>query len=100
MPTFVGKTFKTGDVTFTVLKSETFPANKVSSRYKMILSFRAGLLVAVGFRGICIPNITYDKGVVRLTEVSVNGTVLSRPSDISRALGIEDPMVPYPLREV
>lgn len=96
----IGKRFRTGNITFTVLEAENYPASRVSKRYHMILSFRPNLLVAVGFRGICIPNITYDKGVVRLTRVEVNGQVFNRPKDISEALGIKDPMVPYPLREM
>jgi len=95
-----GKKYQTGKVTFTVLEGENFPAGKVSPRYKDILAFRSGLLVAVGFRGICIPNITYDKGVVRLLRVEVGGQVFNRPGDISRAIGVEEPMVPYQLREV
>ena len=96
----IGKKYRTGKVTFTVLGAETYPAGKVSKRYKMILSFRSGLLVAVGFRGICIPNITYDKGVVRLTEIEVNGEIFNSPSTISSVLEIKDHMVPYPLREI
>ncbi|TAN33389.1 hypothetical protein EPN28_02465 [Patescibacteria group bacterium] len=55
------------------------------------------MIVAVGYRGICIPNITTDGGVVRLTKVEVDGKTFNRPKDISQALGIERPMRAYPL---
>ena len=96
----IGKYFRTGKTTFRVVEGESFPANRVSKRYKSILSFRPGLLVACGFRGVCIPNITRPRGVVRLTKIDIDGQVYDRPSTISQALGMKDPMVPYPLREL
>lgn len=95
-----GKQFAAGLVKFMVLEAETFPAPKVSKQYKGILGFKPGLLVAVGFRGTCIPNITGGNGVVRLTKIEVSGEIFDRPGTISKALGIEKPMVPYPLREL
>ena len=95
-----GKKFRTADTTFTVLEAETYPAPKVSGQYKGILAFKPGLLVAVGFRGTNIPNITGGNGVVRLTKIEVNGETFDRPSTISKVLGIEKPMTAYPLSEL
>ena len=100
MDQLTGRNFQVAETTFRVLGAEVFPAAEVSARYKGILAFKPGLLVAVGFRGTCIPNITGEDGVVRLTSIEINGNVFDRPSTISKALGIEKPMVAYPLQEL
>lgn len=96
----LNKKFRAGNTTFVVLEAESYPASKVSRRYRAVLGFKPGLLVAVGFRGICIPNITGHKGVTRLTKIEANGEVFDRPGDISKVLGVERPMTPYPIREL
>jgi len=92
--------FRTAGTTFKVLEVENYPAMKVSRHYRGILAFKPGILVAVGFRGTCIPNITSVGGVVRLTKVKVDDKTYDHPRAISEALGIELPMVPYPLEEL
>ena len=95
-----GSKFRTAKTTFKVVEAETYPATKVSRRYKGILAFKPGFLVAVGFRGTCIPNITGGNGVVRLTKIEVDGEIFDRPSTISEVLGVERPMTPYQLRQL
>ncbi len=94
----VGKKFRTGEIGFKILEIEPYSKRLVSDRYKKILAFREGFLVAVGFRGTLIPNITLKDGVVRLTKIEISGQVFDRPKVISAALGIEEAMQPYELR--
>lgn len=93
----VGSWFCAGAVAFLVLGIEPYPAARVSARYKEILSIQSGMLVAVDYRGTCIPNITVNGGVVRLTKVLINGKTIQRPGAISKALGITRPMCAYSL---
>lgn len=94
----VGRKFRTGEVDFKVLEIKPYSNRLVSDRYKKILAFREGFLVAVGFRGTLIPNITLKGGVARLTKIEINGQVFDRPKAISAALGIKEAMQPYELR--
>jgi hypothetical protein len=89
----VGKQFRTGRVTFTVLSVKPYPEEKVSDRYKSILDFREGLLVAVKYHDTCLPNVTLKGGVAQLTRIKVGDQEFSRPGEISKALGIKLPMV-------
>lgn len=95
-----GSRFTTGSVTFTVVDAETYAKPRVSNRYREILAFKPGFLVAVSHRGTCIPNITGTNGVARLTAVEVDGKIFNRPGAISQALGVDTPMKPYALREL
>jgi hypothetical protein len=93
----VGKIFRVNGVEFRVIAIDPYPKSRVSERYKAILSFRPGLLVAVPYRGILIPNITLSKGVVRLIEVEVDGEVYKTPKTISQALKVLEAMCSYDL---
>lgn len=96
----IGKKYRIGDVTFEILNVEEYPLEKVSERYKELLKFRPGHLVAVMYRGTLIPNITVDDGVVRIREVSVDGKAYDRPGAISAAIGIDEAMYAYEITEV
>lgn len=79
---------------FTVLGAEAYPASKVSKRYKPILDFKPGLLVAISYRGALIPNITMEGGVVRITKIELKDKAYDRPHAISQAIGIKEDMIP------
>ncbi|HEY4493033.1 MAG TPA: hypothetical protein VJB98_00190 [Candidatus Paceibacterota bacterium] len=100
MKNLTGKAFRTNGTTFTILATEAYPTDRISDRYVELVGFGPGQLVAVPYRGICIPNITQNDGVMRLTKVEVNGQTYDRPKAISTALGVSQPMHPYPLSEV
>lgn len=87
-------------VEFEVLETENYPADKVSKQYKLILGFDPKTLVAVGYRGINIPNITFKDGVVRLLKIRVGGEIFDRPKAISNALNIKEPMTSYKLERI
>lgn len=93
----VGDVFQVNGVSFQVLEIEPYPEEKISPRYKAILKFGPGLVVAVLYRGILIPNITLKGGVVRLTKVEIDGKIFVGPKAISEALWIKRAMYPYPL---
>lgn len=87
--------------TFTVIDVESFPANKISERYKKILGYIPAKLVAINYRGILIPNlITEVTGVFRLKRVLVNNIEFKTPKAISKALGIETDFFPYNITEI
>ncbi len=95
-----GRSYKAGKVTFKVLEGEDYPAKKVSDRYAKILNIKAGCLVGVKFHSTVITNITYDKGVVRLNKIEVDGKVIDKAGKISEALGVDAPLIPYDLSEL
>ncbi len=97
----IGNFYKTKDgVEFQVLDAEFYSQRTVSFRYKRILDFKPGLLVAVAYRGALIPNITMDGGVARLTKVEVNGETFDRPHAISTAIGVKDDMSSYFIKDI
>ncbi|MFA6383335.1 MAG: hypothetical protein WCX17_02840 [Parcubacteria group bacterium] len=84
---------------FQVMEIEPYPKEKVSKRYKEILKFRPGVLVAVPYRGILIPNITITGGAVRLLQVEVDGDIFKNPKAICEAIGVTEAMHPYDLKK-
>jgi hypothetical protein len=97
----VGSSYKLDNgIRFKVIDTELYPAREVSHKFKTILDFKAEHLVAISYRGTLIPNITLENGVVRLTKVEVDGKVFDRPGAISRALGIEEYLTAYDIKEV
>lgn len=97
----IGKQYKLPNgITFTLTEVKSYPKAEVSSRYKDILAFKPGYLVAISYRRALIPNITLEAGVARIMAVDVNGTMYKRPHAISMALGIKDDMSSYPIKEV
>jgi len=91
----VGTTYHLGNIAFQVLKTDPYPKSRVAKWYREILSFPPGVLVAVPYRGILIPNITTTDGVMRLIKVEVVGIVYSSPKAISEALGVKQSMHQY-----
>lgn len=87
-------------VKFTVAGIRNYPEAEVSDRYKGILAFNPGYLVAVSYRGSLIPNITLDEGVVRILAVVIDGKSLIHPHAISQALGVKESMTPYTIKKV
>ena len=100
MKKIIGKKYNFERVTFEVLAVDEYPAEKVSKRYKDVLKFRPGYLVAIDYRKTLIPNITVDDGVVRLTKVRIDSKVYSRPGAISSAIGITEAMHAYDIVEL
>ena len=97
----IGKNYKLANGTkFKVLNIEAYPEADVSKRYKQILDFKPGKIVAVAHRGTLIPNITLVDGIVRLTKVIVNNEIFDRPKAISQAIGVEEAMHPYEIKEI
>jgi hypothetical protein len=84
---------------FTVVQIKPYSRGEVSKRYKEILRFRSGVLVAVPYRGILIPNITITGGVVRLLQVEVDGEIFKTPKAICEAIGVTEAMHPYNLKK-
>ena len=82
---------------FTVIEVEFYPPVRVSKNYKMILDLGPNQLVAIGYRGTNIPNITTDQGVARLLKVEIGRSMFDRPGAISEALGIKEAMSPMVL---
>ncbi len=97
---YIGKKYAVGSVTFEIVDVEEYPADKVSEQYKDILKFRAGYLVAVTYRGIFIPNITVEHGVIRLNKILVTGRIYERPGAISEVLDIDESMYAYELTQL
>lgn len=92
------KRFHVNGMEFTVRRIEPYPREKVSERYKDVLKFQRGVLVAVSHRGTLIPNITLAGGVVRLLEIEVdNRGTCKNPKAICEALGVKEAMYPYDL---
>ncbi len=90
--------YRVNNIVFRVLDIEPYPRNKVSKQYLEIFNFPAGVLIAVLYRGILIPNITFTGGVVRLMKVKIiNGDVYNNPKAISEVLGVEKAMCSYDL---
>lgn len=97
----IGKQFKTANgVIFTILDVQSYPKSKVGERYKRILNFKPGLLVAISFRGTLIPNITLEGGVARLTSVEVDGNSINTTTAISAVVGVKEAMVAYSIKEL
>lgn len=84
-------------VQFKVTKIDPYPRSRISDRYREILYFPPGVLVAIPYRGTLIPNITLSKGVVRLLEVEVDGELYDNPKAISQTLKVEEAMYSYDL---
>lgn len=94
----VGRTFLSpSGRSFTIVKIEPYPANKISSRYREIHRQPLGVLVAVPYRGTLIPNVTVKGGVVRLTTVEIDGQLYKRPGEISTSLGVVEAFIGYPI---
>jgi len=98
--TVAGRTFKRGSTVFMVLGVQSYPRERIHSRFERVLRVPRGTLVAVSYRGTFIPNIVVQGGVVRLTRVAVLGSILSTPKAISEALGIKQDYHPYELQRV
>ncbi len=98
----VGTTFKTkAGVEFTIMNTEDFSERGVSARYKDVLDFSPGVLVAVAYRTALIPNYVLPSGdVARIHQVKIGDKILNKPLAISRAIGIEQAMVAYEVTEV
>lgn len=90
-------TYRVGKVTFRVLGIDPYPKGRVSTQHREVLGFPSGVLVAVPYRGILIPNVTLSDGVVRLTKVEVNGEAYSTPKAISEVLAVKKAMYQYDL---
>lgn len=94
------KRFHANGVEFMVRRIEPYPREKVSERYKDVLNFQRGVLVAVSHRGTLIPNITLTGGVVRLLEIEIDNLgICKNPKAICEALGIKGAMYPYDISE-
>lgn len=100
MKSITGNAYRVNGVTFKVVAAEAYQKEKVSDRYREILKFRKGVVVAVAFRGTLIPNVTLKDGVARLTEVEVAGVNYKNPKAISQALGISEAMYAYDLEKL
>lgn len=97
----IGKQYKTATgIIFKIGNIESYPKTKVSDRYKAILAIKPGCLVAISFRGHLIPNMTLEEGVGRLTAVEIDGKPIKGASAISKAIGIDKPMIGYSMSEI
>ena len=85
---------------FEILSVVPYPENDISKRYKGIIEFQPGALVAVMFRGTLIPNITVKGGAVRITGIRIAGKEITRPGEISYALNINEAMYAYKITEI
>ena len=72
-------------------------SKEISQQYVKFPDFPPGVLVAISHRGVLIPNLIFDDGSARLTEIEVNGMRYNTPRAISDVLGINTAMWQYDL---